>query len=147
MIKRKGRPPRRMVTPAERAREEFMMVETPKREIELETIIKSKLIIPPNVKKIEISQEEVVPSRIEEIPAKEGVIEKVVSAPEEIPAEEQVKEEVVVSTPEEILVEEEKIVIDTIEVPKIERISCPICGMKLSSGVIFCLRCGHKLKK
>ncbi len=44
-------------------------------------------------------------------------------------------------------VEEEKIVKDTIEVPKVEIISCKFCGMELSNDVIFCLRCDHKLNK
>ena len=36
---------------------------------------------------------------------------------------------------------------DIIEAHKIETIYCQFCGKELSSDMIFCLRCGHKLKK
>ena len=78
---------------------------------------KPKLIIPPEEKKLDIIQEEAV-SVPEEIPVVEEVIKKEVSVPEEI-----------------------------LEVPKIEIVNCQFCGMELSNDTIFCLRCGHKLKK
>ena len=82
----------------------------------------------------------------EEIIEKEQVIEEKVVPTEKIVEEEQLLEKTVVP-PLEILEEEEKIVEDTIEAPKIEIFSCQFCGMELSSDVIFCLRCGQKVKK
>ena len=130
----------------------------------LEPEIKSKLIISPDLKKSDVIQEDVIPSISEKKPKElELFEEEIVSVQEEIIEKEQVIEETIVPTeeivekerlleeeivpPEERLEEEEKIVKDTIEVPKIEVISCKFCGMELSSDVIFCLRCGQKLKK
>jgi hypothetical protein len=90
--------------------------------------------------------EEEIESGQEEIIEKEQVIEETIVPTEKIVEEERLLEETVVP-PEEILEEEEKIVKDTIEAPKIEIISCQFCGMELSSDVIFCLRCGQKVKK
>ncbi|GAF68481.1 unnamed protein product, partial [marine sediment metagenome] len=87
-----------------------------------------------------------VVSAPEEILEEEQILEETVVPTEEILEEEQILEETVVP-PEEIPEEEEKIVKDIIEVPKIEIKSCQFCGKELSSDMIFCLRCGHKLKK
>ena len=130
----------------------------------LEPEIKSKLIISPDLNKSDVIQEDVIPSISEKKPKElELFEEEIVSVQEEIIEEEQVMEETIVPTEkiveeeqileetivpaEEILEEEEKIVKDIIETPKVEIYSCQFCGMELSSDVIYCLRCGHKLKK
>ena len=164
MLKKRRRHSHRKVISVEKPIEEFKVKETPIRENGLEPEIKAKLIIPLEEKKLDILQEEVIPSTPdkkpeelelfeeeiesvqEEIIEKEQVIEEIIVPTEKIVEEEQLLEETVIP-PEERLEDEEKIVKDSIEVPKIGIISCPFCGMELSSDVTFCLRCGYKLKK
>ena len=94
--------------------------------------------------KEQVIEETIVPTEI--IVEEEELLEETIVPAEKIIEEERLLEEIVVP-PVEILEEEEKIVKDAIEVPKIEIISCQFCGMELSSDVIFCLRCGQKVKK
>jgi len=164
LIRRRRRLPSYKVISVEKSKEELKIKEIPIKPVSIELEIKSKLIIPPDLKKLDVIQEDVIPSSSEKKPEElELIEEEIESGQEEIIEKEQVIEETIVPTekiveeerlleetvvpPEEILEEEEKIVKDTIEIPIIEIISCPFCGMELSSGVIFCLRCGHKLKK
>jgi len=100
-------------SPAEKPIEEFKIEKTPIRENGIEAEITSKLIIPIEVKKLDVIQEEIIPSSPKEMPVKGEVVE------------------------EEIIV----------EVPKIQIINCQFCGKELSSDMIFCLQCGHKLNK
>jgi len=128
--KRSRKSPRHIPISVDKTRYEFKVKETLIDIDGIEPEFKSKLIIPPETKKIDIVQEEVIQI-----------------SPEKKPRELKLLEEEVVSVQEEIIEKEEKIVKDTIEVPTIEINSCQFCGMELSSDVLFCLRCGHKLKK
>ena len=126
----------------------FKKSRRPISEIGLEPEIKSKLIIPPEVKKLDVIREEVIPSSPEEMSVEEGIIEEKVSAPEEMTIEEAVIEEEIVSAPEEISIKGEVVEEETIdEAPKIEIFNCQFCGKELSSDMIFCLQCGHKVRK
>lgn len=155
---------RQVAISVDKTREESKIKETMIKKDGIEPELKSKLIIPPETKKLNIVQEEVIPispekkpedlelfeeeivSVQEEIIEEEQVMEEIIVPAEKIVEEEQVIEETIVPA-EEILEEEERIVKDIIEAPKVEINSCQFCGMELSSDVIYCLRCGHKLKK
>jgi len=181
VLKRRKRYPAQKAILVEKSKEESKIKEIPVIENGLEPKVKPQLIIPPDLKKLDVIHEDVKPSISEikpeelelfegeieivqeEIIEKEQVIEEIIVPTETIVEEEQLLEETIVPTekivdeerlieeivvhPEEILEEEEKIVKDTIEVPKIEIFNCKFCGMELSSDVFYCLRCGHKLKK
>lgn len=154
---------RREVILVDKTKDQFKIQKSALVESSKEPEIESKLIIAKESKKevvreeliqtipekkpeeLELSEEEVV-SVQEEIIGKEQVLEEKIIPTEEIVEEEHLLEEKVVP-PEESFEVEEEIVKDIIEVPRIEIISCQFCGMELSSDVIFCLRCGHKVKK
>ena len=108
----------------------------------LKTEIKSKLIIPPEITKLDVIQEEIIPSstdkKSEEV---EFLEEEVVSTAEEIPVEEEVlqEEEEVVTTPEEQPNE--------LKPPEPQIVKCPFCGTVKTKGMRFCPQCGRKFKK
>ena len=147
MINKSKKLPYRKVPSAEKSEVKFKIKEKQIRETSLESDIKPKLIISPETIKDEVIQDKLKPISLKkESIKKEFIKEEAVVPPIEIHKQEEIKEETVVP-PEEIVEVEEKIVKDTIEAPKIEIFYCKFCGMKLSGDVIFCVRCGQKVKK
>ena len=66
----------------------------------------------------------------------------------EVPEEEITRESQIEPIPPVQLPEVEETIVKYVsEGPKGEMISCEFCGKELSSDIVFCLRCGNKLKK
>ena len=130
--------------------EKFQVTEKPVGEIGLETEIEAKLKIPPELERLRVVQERVIPSSPEEKPKE---LEMVVSAPEELEVIQE-EEELAVRDLEEIPIEEEVLQEEKAAVRPPEEqpeeiipsepqiIKCSFCGIQINEETNFCPQCG-----
>jgi len=135
--------------------EKVQLTETPVRDIGLETKIKALLKIPPEIERLGVVQERIIPSSPEEKPKE---LEVVVSAPKELEIKEE-KGELVVRDLKEKPIEEEILKEGEITIssakeqseesisPEPQIIKCSFCGIESRGEPTFCPQCGMIFKR